>query len=199
MAGSWITIFKWSLFRLSSIALVILWAFNPLGSQASFRGAYLTDSLGSGTGRISYYNYNLSTQMALTEFQYTSTRAKPTIRALYSSVLYDVIASTQYVDQSNSTFQDTVMMLGGHQSASIQAATDPWGNLRIPYLELLEGYDSSDSARWIDVPWNNTIQNYVSLVGDRIEGVERNFTGNTTFEINSSYLTFNVSCSSTLL
>ena len=193
MAGSILAVFTWSIFQFSSLILIVLWAFNPLGSQASFRGVYLTDTIGHGVGRISYYNYNLTTQFSLSNFGPAATRSKPVIRALYSSALYDVMSNTKYVDQNNASFKDAIMKLGGFQAAGIQAATDPWGNLRIPSIEYLDTYDSAIPNEWVQVPWMDNLQNYSSLVGDRFEGLDRSFTGNTTFNMTSSYQSLDVS------
>ncbi|KAL1798197.1 hypothetical protein ACET3X_002234 [Alternaria dauci] len=190
LAGSVITIFKWSVLRISSVALLLLWAFNPLGSQSSFRGIYLMDQEGSRTGDIAYYNYNLSQQVQLNSIFDTQTRIKPRLRALYSSALYDVASATQYVDKTNTTYQDIAITLGGESSAGVQAATDPWGNIRMPNLHTLPGFDAKEPHRWVSVPWQESVQNYSSLVGDHVAGLERNFTGNTTFNTTSSYIGF---------
>jgi hypothetical protein len=192
LAGAVITAFKWSIVRLSSVVLILLWAFNPLGSQSSFRGVYLKEMEGSGTGLMSYYNYNSSTQRDMSMFRAGSTRARPKIRALYSAAVYDAVSSLQYVDTTNATYQNTIMMLGGEKYAATQAGTDAWGNIRIPNLQALSDYNSEAPHQWVDVPWTETIQNYSSLAGDRIEGLKQNFTGNTTFTITSSYQGFDV-------
>jgi hypothetical protein len=192
LAGALITTFKWSILRLSSVALILLWAFNPLGSQSSFRGIYLQDMDGSGTGFMSYYNYNASTQREMSMFRSQSTRARPKIRALYSAAVYDAVSSVQYVDTTNVTYENTMMMLGGDEYAATQAGTDAWGNIRIPNLQALSGYNSDNPHRWVDVPWTERIQNYSSLAGERVGGLKQNFTGNTTFTITSSYQGFDV-------
>jgi hypothetical protein len=190
LAGSLITMFKWSILRLSSVVLLLLWAFNPLGSQSSFRGIYLTDSGGAGTGSITYYNYNISNQLGITSIYGGSSRFRPKLHALYSAAVYDVTSTTQYVDKTNSTYQDIAWSLGGERSAGVQAAADAWGNIRMPNLQALPGYDPENPHRWVNVPWRDAIQNYSGLVGDRIEGVNRKFTGNTTFNTTSSYQRF---------
>jgi hypothetical protein len=192
LASTLITTFKWCIFRVSSVVLILLWAFNPLGSQSSFRGVYLQDMEGSGTGLMSYYNYNSSTQRDMSMFRAGSTRARPKIRALYSAAVYDAVSSVQYVDTTNATYENTIMMLGGDKYAATQAGTDAWGNIRIPNLQALSSYNSEDPHHWVDVPWTEKIQNYSSLAGDRVEGLKQNFTGNTTFTITSSYQSFDV-------
>jgi hypothetical protein len=152
----------------------------------------LRDQEGFGTGNIAYYNYNLSNQLGMTSIVMGSTRARPKLRALYAAALYDITSATQYVDKTNTTYEDIALMLGGESSAGIQAATDAWGNIRMPNLQALPEYDSEDPHRWVDVPWQDAVQNYSSLVGDRVEGINRNFTGNTTFNTTSSYQRFSV-------
>lgn len=193
MASSVITIFKWSIFKLSSTVLVFLWAFNPLGSQASFRGIHLTDSVGYSTGTVTYYNHNLTDQLGMTIFSTSTNRARPAVRALYSAALYDIVSSTQNVNKSSSAYKELSTRLGGPQSAAVQAAMDSWGNVRIPNINYLPEYDKDDPYKWISIPWMEAGQDYTSLIGDRVEGVARNFTGNSTFNITSSFQSFRVS------
>jgi hypothetical protein len=83
--------------------------------------------------------------------------------------------------------------LGGDSSAGIQAASDNWGNVRIPSLTYSDGYNPNDPHKWLQTPWDKTVLNYSSLLGDRVDGVDRAFTGNTSFTIMSSFQQFNVS------
>ena len=152
----------------------------------------MRDREGSRPGNIAYYNYNLSSQVQLNSIYDTDTRVKPRLRALYSSALYDVASTTQYVDKTNATYQDIVITLGGESSAGVQVATDPWGNVRIPHLHALPEFDANEPHRWVKVPWQDSVHNYSSLVGEHVAGLERNLTGNTMFNTTSSYLTFSV-------
>jgi hypothetical protein len=183
MASSVITIFRWSIFRVSSFAIILLWAFNPLGSQASFRGAYLRPHAGMSQGNITYYSPRLTIQLALSPFIGGST---PAIRAFYSTALYDYVARTQYVDPSNSVTRGIVTMMGGDKTVATQAAMDTWGNVRIPALQYLTEYDQDNPHQWVETPWDQKILNYSSLLGDRVDGVDRKSIGNTTFTIVSS-------------
>ncbi|KAF2653263.1 hypothetical protein K491DRAFT_680660 [Lophiostoma macrostomum CBS 122681] len=193
MGGTIITAFRWSMLNISSAALIALWTFNPLGSQASFRGIHLTPRAGSSLGNISTYDAKFSTQLLLSKYAGASTHMEPTIRALYSSTLYDLVSSIQYVEPTNSTTKDIVANLGGDNSAGIQAATDTWGNVRIPSLIYSNEYNPTNPHEWIHMPWDKKVLNYSSLLGDRVEGVDRAFTGNTTFTITSSFQQFNCS------
>ncbi|KAF2819257.1 hypothetical protein CC86DRAFT_388070 [Ophiobolus disseminans] len=192
MAGTVITIFRWSIFRVSSAALILLWAFNPLGSQASFRGAFLRPEIGTTLGSITYNNADLVTQVALSSYGGTwkDPRATPAIRALYSSALYDYVSTTQHVDPTSEATQSMYTVLGGEGTTAVQAAMDIWSNVRIPNLEYHSNYSSVDPHRWLETPWNQRVMNYSSLVGDRMDGVSRSLTGNTTFVSSSSYQSY---------
>ncbi|KAF2821583.1 hypothetical protein CC86DRAFT_106527 [Ophiobolus disseminans] len=190
MAGTIITIFRWSILRAGSFALILLWAFNPLGSQASFRGAYLWSNLGESQGFITYHNPNVSIQAHLSPFGFVGV-ARSTIRALFSSAMYDPIASTQYVDPTRNATRDIVNMLGGDSSTAIYGAMDSWNNVRIPSLEDHPNYSASDTHRWLVNAWLEKRTNYSSLIGDRVLGINRSFVGNTSFTMSSSYQKYN--------
>ena len=188
-----ITIFRWSIFKISSLALILLWAFNPLGSQASIRGVYLRSGIDEEQGRITYYSPNVSTQVYLTPFDGWIGLSRPTIRAVYSSAIFDPISSTQYVDPSREGTRDIINMLGGDNAAAISAAMDTWNNVRIPSLESLTDYSAINPHRWLDTAWHEKVMNYSGLIGDRVEGLNRSLVGNISFAIQSSYQNYNVS------
>jgi hypothetical protein len=196
MASSIITIFRWSIFRTSSVVLILLWAFNPLGSQASFRGAYLRPATGTSYGQIAYHVPDLTMQLMLSPYAGASSRSKPSIRALYSSTVYDYISTTQYVDPTHNATKEMMIVLGGERSAAVQAAMDNWSNVRIPSLEYHSDYNTNDPQQWLATPWNQKVMNYSSLVGDRVDGVDRSTTGSTSFTTSSSYQKYDVSLSS---
>jgi hypothetical protein len=190
MASSIITVFRWSIFRVSSVAIIFLWIFNPLGSQASFRGAYLRAKTGTSQGNITYYSPDLSVQLDLCPFVGGS---RPFMRPLYSTSLYDNAARTQYVDVSQGDAKSVVTMSGGESFIATLAAMDTWGNIRIPALQNAHGYDPDRPHRWVKTPWDQKILNYSSLLGDRVEGINLKSVSNTTFTLESSYQSYKVS------
>jgi hypothetical protein len=196
MASSIITIYKWSIFRLSSACFLVLRAFNPLGSQASFRGIVLQPAVEHAQGRVSYRNPDLGRQTGSNNvFAYDMFRAAPYFRALYFTTLYDYTTSTQYVDPTSDVASATVSLLGGERSAAIAAAMDPWDNVRIPSLRHLPAYNINQSQQWTESPWDTKVLNYSSLLGDRIKGLNRSMIGNTSFVTLSAYQQFAVSTS----
>jgi hypothetical protein len=179
MAGTILTIFKWSVFRALSLLLIIPWAFNLLGSQASFRGVYLKPSNSTSQGSITDYNSSPSKQLWL--LPYTAVfrpNTNPIRRALFSSSLVDFVSSTQYVDPTKGPTWDVIAILGGEKPVAVQAAMDVWGNARVPSLEDQPGYNSSDTHNWVETPLREKMTNYASLIGDRVDGINRSFIGN---------------------
>lgn len=141
MAGSIVAAFRWSIFRISSVALIILWAFNPLGSQASFRGLHLVSSFGNSKKHVKYANPAWANDPGVSLSFGTSTS-----RQLYLSTLNDPMAMLQYVPPSDSFWQANIHSLGGESFAAVRSAMDPWGKVRIPTLEYLPSYICSGSA-----------------------------------------------------
>jgi hypothetical protein len=86
-----------------------------------------------GTGPITHYNP--SSQLGLTMFTSGNGRTMPKVRALYTTALYDLTASIQYVDKTNESYRDFATIQGGESSAGVQAAVDSWGNFCIPNLQ----------------------------------------------------------------
>ena len=190
MAGSIITIFRWSIWKVSSAALIVLWAFNPLGFQASFRGGSLRPNTGSSHAPVTFYNPNLTSQIWLTQADMPGNTRLLT-RAVFSSAIYDYVASIQYVDPTQSAMINVVAVLGGGGSAAVAAAMDTWGNARIPSLEYHPDYNRLDPNRWLNTSWTTHVMNYSSLVGIRVDGIDRSL-ANTSFQMQSSYGTYKV-------
>jgi hypothetical protein len=160
MAGSIITLFRWSILRTASVAFVLLWAFNPLGSQAAFRLAYLQPSVGFKHGIITTVDPNIDKlpRNIMFDTMLGTNRAQPTVQALYASAIYDVISRIQNVDNTTSDYSSLISTLGGQESASVQAAVDIWGNSRIPNMEYLADYQPEHPEEWLDVPWKDSLQ-----------------------------------------
>jgi hypothetical protein len=195
MAGALITLFRWSLFKYASAVLICVWAFNPLGSQAALRLANLKDVAGKKEGLVTFVNPDLTKLPKRIMFDPTMSRGTdaPTIKAIYSAALYDIVSRIQNVDNGTSEYAGLISALGGVEAASAQAAMDIWGNLRIPSLEYLDDHDTQNPHMWHDVPQTNSVPVYASLIGDLFQGIERGMNGTTSFNLTSSYQKFNVS------
>jgi hypothetical protein len=163
-----------------TFVLISIWAFNPLGSQASFRMVYLGEKTEQGTMNLLYQNSSMASEVEATILANASMfeAAKPLVASLYGAALFSPDAATQYLNGSSS----------GRSSAQ-----DIWGNARIPHLRSLPSFDTSESTRWVDVPYQTEEVNWTSLIGSPVQGLPYPFTGNASFGIDGSYNDFQVS------
>lgn len=179
------------LFRPSTLLLITLWSFSPLGSQAIFRAVFLKHAEATGTMEIQLYTPDRLTQIAVSEFQGTD-RNSPEIFALFQGALHTINSGTQYCNGSCDGFQQLAERLGGAAPAGLATAADSWGNPRIPSLRGTPGYDKSKPDEWVKTPYAEYVQNYSSLLGVRIQGINSAFQGKASFTIPASYDELNV-------
>ena len=66
-------------------------------------------------------------------------------------------ATALLVNRSSPDFQQVIERLGGATKIIAVAKTDVWGNIRIPYLEMVPGYRNETPHAWVDVPSDETI------------------------------------------
>ncbi|KAH0430250.1 hypothetical protein CcaCcLH18_07923 [Colletotrichum camelliae] len=191
MANTLLSVYTLSIFNLWTVSLCLVWAFNPLGSQASFRSLYLQPQSAAATATIGYRNYSVETLgvgalMGASGWSWIA----PASKIAYSSVLASTTSQTQYCNGTcgGDDFADLVARLGGTRAAAEQVAMDPWGNPRVPSLKHAPGYDASRPEEWLSVPWRESVQDYSSLIGNRYHGLRPEFVGNVTFTIEASYM-----------
>lgn len=179
------------LFRPSTLLLITLWSFSPLGSQAIFRAVFLKHAEVTGTMDIQLYTPDRLTQIAISEFRGTD-RSSPEIFALFQGALHTINSGTQYCNGSCDGFQQLAERLGGAAPAGLATAVDSWGNPRIPSLRGTPGYDKAKPDEWVTTPYAEYVQNYSSLLGVRIQGINSAFQGKASFTIPASYDELNV-------
>ncbi|KAK7921502.1 hypothetical protein PG985_009524 [Apiospora marii] len=113
---------------------------------------------------------------------------KPWNEIAYLTALASMDAPTQSCNGICAGFEDLVGRLGGPGGAAVRAAMDPWGSPRVPKLRRTPGYDQADPERWLAVPWNESVQEYSSLVGARYYNLDPKFVGNVTFAMGDNYI-----------
>ncbi|KAF0324967.1 hypothetical protein GQ607_007860 [Colletotrichum asianum] len=178
MANTVLSAYALSMINIWTVCLLFVWAFNPLGSQSSFRSLYLQNQVMNLDGRVSYKDYTLK----------TIEHGALDVDAVYSSVLTSLTSGTQYCDSTCADYDNLINRWGGVQAAAAQMAIDPWGSPRVPSLKHVAGYNASDPEKWLAVPWTNSVQNYSSFIGSRIHGINSELTGNVSFLVNASYI-----------
>ncbi|KAK3945142.1 hypothetical protein QBC46DRAFT_372888 [Diplogelasinospora grovesii] len=97
-----------------------------------------------------------------------------------------------HANGSSKFFNMSVAGAGGPQQSARLAQQDIWRNVRIPYITCLKGYGSQDPFRRVGVP-QDEVAPYESLVGIPVRGTPPEQGENTTFVIQSSYITVSVS------
>lgn len=177
----------------TTTCLLLLWTFNPLGSQASFRAISLGNKQGNGARNLSYSDPSVFLDMNYLMNQYPGAQVLDAARVAYATAFASSDSGTQYVARDSSSFSELLRKLGGQNSVAKSTAMDPWGNIRIPNLRQLPGWDATDPQRWVDVLAEN-VTNYSSLVGVPVGGIPTGSDENFTYVIASKYHYFEVSC-----
>lgn len=145
-ASTILSAFSLSALNLWTLFLIVLWAFNPLGSQASLRSVRLVDQSTIQNGSVGYENsFAINPGIEWDEL-------RPWNEMTYFSALESMEAATQYCNGSCSGFEELVEKLGGSSGAALRTAVDPWDSPRVPKLRRTPGYDPVDPGKWLNVP-----------------------------------------------
>lgn len=187
------TCFTLRVFSVSTIALLFLWAFNPVGGQASLRAVVLKSNYTSTPTQLQYQSSNPRSTMRNNAISGASTwsSSRVQVTTLYGAALFSPDAGLQYSNGSSQGFGDLLRRLGGSDSAIKISSEDLWGNVRIPVLHLLPGFDASYPQNWVTVP-SEEIPPFESIIGVPIRGLPPNGIGNISFVMQANYRAFKV-------
>jgi hypothetical protein len=172
-----------------AIILLALWSISPLGSQASFRGVYLQENLKTGIldTPVSHAPADYFRESSILQFQadnFTRFNEMYIIGITrYQSATYLPEAYTQYSNSTGAQFNAKSSILKSQYGS---LGEDVWGNVRIPYIFSLPGYDERRMDEWLAVP-DDQIVNYTSLIGIPFGSRPDNVIGNISFVMNSSH------------
>ncbi|KAJ4404723.1 hypothetical protein N0V91_005671 [Didymella pomorum] len=97
-------------------------------------------------------------------------------------------AAAILVNGTDANLEHGLRQLGGAAKVIAAARTDVWGNVRMPYLEKLPGYNAEEPYAWVGVP-TNEITVFESLVGVPVRGIPDNLVGNASFTVSAAYAT----------
>ncbi|RSL54683.1 hypothetical protein CEP54_009759 [Fusarium duplospermum] len=166
-----------------SIGIALVWCLSPLGGQAAVRSLHLQP-------------FSTVTEVpAITAgdtgvFVGASTKAS-FIADFRSAILTSFYMPDTLVSHANGStdgFDSAIAALGGTLQAARLGQRDLWRNVRIPFLELLPGYDPDDPSSWVSVPTDMVVP-YASLIGIPIRGGSFNRAGNSTLTVHAHYQT----------
>jgi hypothetical protein len=147
-------------FNWLGLALIVLWALSPIGSQSFLRV-------------ISTQNYNTSTTVTLS---YLDTGQVSKI----GQTLDPNIFAEAFEAPIDAVYTAALMAPPSVQNSSV----DLYGNVKIPFYRELGAEPSSENTGWESVSQSNVV--YSSLLGIPVANVAS--TGNTTFAMETSYL-----------
>ncbi|KAF2402407.1 hypothetical protein EJ06DRAFT_528518 [Trichodelitschia bisporula] len=155
-----------------TFALLALWCFSIVGSQASFRGVYLRRTTIHDSSPILYRNSSMFHDASGNSLM--GTNAWQTegefVRSMYGAAMMALSSSVRPSD-----------------------ASDLWNNVRIPHVESLPTYDPKQPDKWISVQPGMNSSAYAALVGIPMR-CETDPPGlNSTFAISANYNTFKFS------
>lgn len=161
VGGAILTPFHLRSLNFLGVGLLLLWAFSPLGAQATLRMVELRVAPRTEPSSALYFDTRSTSR-----FQ-DLTAVSPST-ALLVEVVMDQIA----------TIYNGLLLA---PMAIKNDTMDLWGNVKVPLFSSLER--RTETEGWTDVP-NGDIQ-YSGLVGIPVVNIT---TGNTTFELESNYL-----------
>ncbi|KAF4972846.1 hypothetical protein FSARC_672 [Fusarium sarcochroum] len=181
---------KWTIF------IVAVWFLSPLGGQAALRSLHLQPNpISIQTPAIYYLGINRS---EIRDYYRAGAEvfSGASIEASLISDLRTVVAASfstpdilvSHANGSSPRFDNATKILGGRWEASRLGHRDLWRNVRIPFLELLSGYDSDKPTSWVSVPSDEVVP-YASLIGLPIRGGSFDRAGNSTMTVKFHYHT----------
>lgn len=184
----------WNLRMLNlwTIIVILVWCLSPIGGQAALRSVTLHKGVANAEYPLLYHPIN-NVSVIADPWGGASSRASAIakIRALFGAALSSPTSSVMLSNGSSSAFDAAVERLGGSSEAVKSAARDTWGNVRIPFVHLLPGYDTEDPYQWLDVP-TDEIPPYESLIGIPIRGIPEATSGNMSLQVSTFYSVLNV-------
>ncbi|RFN45626.1 hypothetical protein FIE12Z_10128 [Fusarium flagelliforme] len=182
--------------EVSALVIAGVWLLGPLGGQAALRSIHIQQKLettqtrafhylgGNESEIISYYHRGADVHTGASGRASLIAGTRSIISASFSNP--DVLIS--HANGSSPSFDNTIGELGGILQASRLGHRDLWRNVRVPFLELLPGYDSNNPTLWVLVPLDQVVP-YASLIGLPIRAESFNRAGNLTMMVQYHYQT----------
>ncbi|RSM07173.1 hypothetical protein CDV31_008725 [Fusarium ambrosium] len=182
-----------------SIGIALVWCLSPLGGQAAVRSLHL-QPISSVTevpalyylgSNISDYNFFYNGTGGDTGVFVGASTMASFISDFRSAILTSFYMPDTLVSHANGStdgFDSAIAALGGTLQAARLGQRDLWRNVRIPFLELLLGYNPDDPSSWVPVP-SDMVVPYASFLGIPIRGGSFNRAGNSTLTVHAHYQT----------
>lgn len=187
--------FDLRIFSMWSAFLILVWALSPVGGQAVLRSMETTVHEASQTYPLRFYPSNnivANTGSSSMTGGSSAASVKGKMRRAVEASLSTPDVAVLLSKGTSPNFDEAVERLGGEEQAAQSAQTDLWGNVRIPFLHLMPGYNNSQTDQWIDIS-STLVAPYSSLMGHTIRGIPESSVGNISLQVETAYHTLSVS------
>ncbi|KAF5667333.1 hypothetical protein FHETE_6036 [Fusarium heterosporum] len=165
--------------------LIVAWNLSPLGGQGVLRAVTInTEVIQHNFPIVSYPSTDWTAGFDWLPVLYAPPFG---LRTVFGAAFSSSSTRLMHTNGSSPNFSNTMKQVGGPNEARRITQQDTWGNARIPFLHMLEGYDSNTPHAWVDVA-NDTVPPYESLIGVPIRGIPPTREGNASMMIQSSYI-----------
>lgn len=176
-----------------ALLLIFIWGFSPIGSQALLRSLELHENFVVKQHTTPMHTVNPNFFADLIVANGSSIPHPPFMEFINPYVgasITSLEAGFQNMNGLMPNFERKVDALG----ASLQNyGSDLWGNVRIPRIERLPNYDPKRPHDWVDVPYQDNIVEYASLIGVPVVDLPQNIIGNLSWQMGANYHVFSVS------
>ncbi|KAI1072944.1 hypothetical protein LB507_008999, partial [Fusarium sp. FIESC RH6] len=186
--------------RAWTIAIAAIWCLSPLGGQAIVRSLALEKNTETAEIPAAHYfsqiplklmashTANLTGDMNAFGMGTAAFTQIPDFRRLVMAALSGPEILVSHANRSSLGFEAAISGIGGYPQAARVGRQDMWHNVRIPFMEYLDDYDSANPTVWTSVP-EDKINGFSSFIGVPIRGGSRLWAGNSSMILNSRYQT----------
>ncbi|OBS22456.1 hypothetical protein FPOA_08793 [Fusarium poae] len=204
-------IFAFRHIQIWTIGIVAIWSLSPLGGQAAVRSLDLQSPRHFEKMKAAHYfsqaplrticqssRSSGSTFPCESVFGSASNALSndlPGFRRVVNTAFSRTDVRLSHPNGSSDGYDAVIEQLGGVSKVARLGKQDIWGNVRIPFMELLPEYDDQNPESWTKVPSDKYVP-YSSFVGVPIRGGSRHeAVGNTSMVLHTRYQT--LSCGDT--
>ncbi|QPC79977.1 hypothetical protein HYE68_010729 [Fusarium pseudograminearum] len=202
-------LFAFSHIHIWTIGIVAIWSFSPLGGQAAVRSLNLQPYKHKEKIEAAHYFSQVplrtlchnegptssgggvykKCESAFGQPVATLSTSLPSFRRVINAAFSrpDVLVSHPSI--SAYEYDAMIDQLGGVDQAARLGKQDIWRNVRVPFMELLPGYDHQKPESWIQVPPQKVVP-YSSFIGVPVRGGSRpEAVGNSSLILHTRYQT----------
>ena len=158
IGSTFMTLIDLRSYNLLGLLLVLLWAISPLGGQASLRTPSLEQTLRIESSNFTYFDW-------ATPWDAFGGLVDAENRPIWAATYIAALAASGAVKRSSQ---------------------DAYGNIKVPFIEAIDGYDTAKDGHWLPVPSSSDIE-YSSLLG--VPSSSQMSTANVSFNMESAYMT----------